>query len=100
MSLFAGRQTLTPGKLSHWQSWGPYCLGDLRFEKRTIRGVESEGMICSEKELGMAEESAGIMVLADGTPLGRPLEEITGAPDSILNLEITTNRPDCLSHWA
>jgi phenylalanyl-tRNA synthetase beta chain len=78
---------------------GAELPGDFKIKKAKIRGVESEGMICSEKELGLSAESQGIMVLPDGTPLGRPLEEVTGESDSILEMEITTNRPDCLSHW-
>jgi len=64
-----------------------------------IRGVSSEGMICSEEELGLKESSDGIMVLPEDTPLGKKLEEVLGETDTILEIEITTNRGDCLSHW-
>ncbi len=60
-----------------------------------IRGVVSEGMICSEKELGISESHEGIMVLPPETPVGVPLSEYFG--DAILDLEVTPNRPDCLS---
>ena len=60
-----------------------------------IRGVVSNGMICSEKELGMSEEHEGILVLPEDAPAGMPLLEYLG--DSILELELTPNRPDCLS---
>ncbi len=60
-----------------------------------IRGVVSEGMICSELELGLGEGHEGIVVLPEGAPLGVPLDEYLG--DTILELELTPNRLDCLS---
>jgi len=60
-----------------------------------IRGVVSQGMICSERELGISDNHTGIMILPDDAPAGTPLQELLG--DSILDLEITPNRPDCLS---
>lgn len=60
-----------------------------------IRGVLSEGMICSEKELGISGNHEGIMVLPSGASIGTPLNEHLG--DVILDLDITPNRPDCLS---
>ena len=60
-----------------------------------IRGVVSNGMICSKKELGMSDEHEGILVLPEDAPPGVPLFEYLG--DSILELELTPNRPDCLS---
>jgi phenylalanyl-tRNA synthetase beta chain len=67
---------------------------------REIGGVVSEGMLCSEKELGLAEESAGILVLSEqsaepGTPLLQALPE---ARDTILEIGVTPNRPDALGH--
>jgi phenylalanyl-tRNA synthetase beta chain len=60
-----------------------------------IRGVVSEGMICSEKELGISDSHEGIMILSLEAPIGTPLTEYLG--DAILDLDITPNRPDCLS---
>ena len=61
----------------------------------TIRGVVSEGMICSERELGMGDDHTGILVLPDDAPLGVPLADYLG--DHVLDLDVTPNRPDCLS---
>ena len=61
----------------------------------TIRGVESQGMICSELELGLGDDHTGIIVLPDEAPLGEPLSDYLG--DTILDLELTPNRLDCLS---
>ena len=60
-----------------------------------IRGVESQGMICSELELGLGEDHSGIVVLSEDAPVGTPLDDYLG--DTILNLELTPNRLDCLS---
>ena len=60
-----------------------------------IRGVASEGMACSEKELGISDSHEGVLVLPADAPLGVPLAEYLG--DSVLDLEVTPNRPDCLS---
>ena len=60
-----------------------------------IRGVVSEGMICSELELGLGEDHTGIIVLPDDAPVGAPLDGYLG--ETILDLEVTPNRLDCLS---
>jgi phenylalanyl-tRNA synthetase beta chain len=60
-----------------------------------IRGVVSEGMACSEKELGLSERHEHVMTLAADSPVGVPLADHLG--DAILDLEVTPNRPDCLS---
>ncbi len=60
-----------------------------------IRGVVSEGMVCSEKELGISDSHEGILVLPAEAPIGVPLSTYLG--DVILDLDITPNRPDCLS---
>ncbi len=60
-----------------------------------IRGVRSEGMVCSEKELGISENHEGILVLAEDAPIGKPLADYMG--DTVLNVSVTPNRPDCLS---
>ena len=60
-----------------------------------IRGVESAGMICSEKELGLSDYHEGILVLADDAPVGAPLASYLG--DAVFDLDLTPNRPDLLS---
>ena len=61
----------------------------------TIRGVVSEGMVCSERELGLGDDHTGILVLDGDAPVGTPLADYQG--DVVLDLEPTTNRPDWLS---
>jgi len=67
----------------------------VRLKSAKIRGVASSGMVCSEKELGISDSHEGIMVLPADAPLGARLADYLG--DAILDLEITPNRPDCLS---
>lgn len=64
-------------------------------KRAKIRGVESAGMICSEKELGLSEEHEGILVLPEDAPVGASLRSVLG--DVIFELEVTPNRPDLLS---
>ena len=65
-------------------------------KKSKIRGVPSVGMLCSEIELGLGQDATGIMILPPGTPLGINLGEALGLKDTILDISITPNRPDCL----
>jgi phenylalanyl-tRNA synthetase beta chain len=60
-----------------------------------IRGVESKGMICSERELGISDSHEGIMVLSSEAVVGTALADFMG--DTVLDIDVTTNRPDCLS---
>ncbi len=70
----------------------------VKLRKSKIRGVASNGMICSEVELGLGTESGGIMVLAPDTPVGAVLADVLGDDDATMELEITPNRPDQLGH--
>ncbi len=75
---------------------------DFEITRRNIRGVSSNGMICSEVELGLGEEADGIMVLDADYPhaadaIGADFAQVVGLPDVWLHLNITPNRPDCLS---
>ncbi len=65
--------------------------------KAKLRGVESHGMICAEDELGLGDLHKGIMVLDDSFAAGTPLADVVPIADQALELEITPNRPDCLS---
>ena len=76
---------------------GAVLPGGFEIGSRAIRGVDSHGMICSERELGLGEDHAGILVL-DGSPdLGVPFADVVELPDVVFDLEVTTNRPDAMS---
>ena len=67
-------------------------------EAREVRGVISPGMLCAEDELGLGEPHAGIIHLdADAEP-GADVAALLGLPDTILELNVTPNRPDCMGH--
>ncbi|KAF0221877.1 MAG: phenylalanyl-tRNA synthetase beta [Geobacteraceae bacterium] len=76
---------------------GAVLSGDFKIKRSKIRGEESCGMLCSEKELGLAEESEGIMILPADLPLGAPLFSALGLKDTIFEIGLTPNRADCLS---
>ena len=71
---------------------------DFVIKKGKIRGEESNGMLCSEAELGIGSDESGIIILPEDTPTGVPMKEYLGVDDVVFELEITPNRPDCLSH--
>ena len=77
---------------------GAVLPGNFKIKKSKIRDVESYGMLCSEAELGLAKESEGIIILPEDAPIGKEYREYAGLNDVIFELEITPNRPDCLSH--
>jgi len=68
-----------------------------RLEKSVIRGEKSDGMLCSEMELGLGIDSSGIMALDPSLKVGDHLAEALGLEDTVFELDLTPNRPDCLS---
>lgn len=77
---------------------GAVLPGNFVIKQSKIRGQLSDGMMCSAKELGVAEDADGLLIL-DGRPaLGTPINAVLPAGDVVFDLEITPNRPDCLSH--
>ena len=77
---------------------GAVLPGDFKIKVGKLRGIESCGMMCSARELGIGEGHEGLLILPPDAPAGRPLSELFPA-DTILELEITPNRPDLLSHY-
>ena len=69
----------------------------LTIKRAKLRGETSQGMLCSEKELTLSEDAAGLMELLTDIPIGTPLATALGLDDTLFELEITPNRPDCLS---
>ncbi len=76
---------------------GAVLPGDFKIKVGKLRGVESQGMLCSAKELGLAEDAAGLLILDPVARVGAPISELFPA-DTVLEVEITPNRPDLLSH--
>lgn len=76
---------------------GAVLPGDFRIKKAKLRGVASQGMICSEAELGLAESSDGIMSLPSDAPVGMDFRAYLGLDDRVIDLDLTPDRGDCLS---
>jgi phenylalanyl-tRNA synthetase beta chain len=78
---------------------GAILPGNFAIKKAVVRGIESGGMLCSLKELGLAKESEGIEILPEDAPIGKPYAEYKGFDDVTFELKVTANRADCLSHY-
>ncbi len=76
---------------------GSSLPGGLEIKAAKLRGVESTGMLCSSKELGLSDNSAGIIEFAEDAPLGRPLRDYLELDDFVLELNVTANRGDAMS---
>ena len=76
---------------------GTELPGGFKIEKRKVRGVESFGMLCAADELGIGSDHSGLMVLDSSLAAGTPLTAVLGEPETVLELEITPNRPDEIS---
>ena len=76
---------------------GATLPGDVKIKVGKLRGVESEGMLCSAKELRLAQDAAGLLILPASAPVGAPIGDLFPS-DTIFDLEITPNRSDLLSH--
>jgi phenylalanyl-tRNA synthetase, beta subunit, non-spirochete bacterial len=78
---------------------GAVLPGNFAIKKSAVRGVDSAGMLCSLKELGLAKESEGIAILPADAPVGKAYAEYGGFDDITFELKVTPNRADCLSHF-
>ncbi|HET9250800.1 MAG TPA: phenylalanine--tRNA ligase subunit beta [Candidatus Eisenbacteria bacterium] len=95
LSVVCGAPNVAAGQRIALAKIGSKLPDGTKLRKSKIRGVESEGMICSERELGRSEESQGIWVLPGEPAIGVPLAEAVGGSDTILDVEVTSNRTDC-----
>ncbi len=98
LKVVCGAKNIAPGDVVPVALEGAVLPGDIKIKRAKIRGEESQGMICSERELGLSQEAQGIMHFPADTPLGKPVSEVLGQGDVVLEIEVTPNRPDCLSH--
>ncbi len=75
---------------------GAVLPGDFKIKKAKLRGVESQGMLCAEQELGLSESNEGLMELAADAPVGADLRDYLGLDDYTIEIGLTPNRSDCL----
>jgi len=76
---------------------GAVLPGGQAIKRATMRSVESQGMLCSARELGLADDAAGLLALPDDALPGQDLREMLGLDDALITIKLTPNRPDCLS---
>jgi phenylalanyl-tRNA synthetase beta chain len=72
-------------------------IGELSIKAAKLRGVDSNGMLCSAKELGLDSDASGLFELPDDAPVGQSLVEYLGLPDASIEIKLTPNRADCFS---
>ncbi|GKU75870.1 phenylalanine--tRNA ligase subunit beta [Paenibacillus sp. L3-i20] len=103
LQIVCGAKNVDAGQLVPVAVIGAVLPGDFKIKRAKLRGVESQGMICSAKELGIndkllpKEQQEGILVLPASTPIGASIGDVLGIDDEVLELDLTPNRSDCLS---
>ena len=97
-SVVCGAPVIHAGGFYPFAPVGATLPGDFRIRKARIRGETSFGMLCSERELGLGPDGSGILHLEGEFTPGAPLVEALGLDDVRLDVEVTSNRPDLLSH--
>lgn len=97
-TIVCGAQNYTAGDRVPVALPGAVLPGDFVIKQSKIRGESSDGMMCSAKELGLSEDAAGLLILTERPALGAPINTVLPPGDTVFDIEITPNRPDCLSH--
>jgi len=95
VDVVCGAPNVTRGMKSPLAKPGVKLPNGLKLRKSKIRGVVSNGMLCSAVELGLGEESDGIIALPEDAPVGSPLVDYLNLPDAVIDLDLTPNRGDC-----
>jgi phenylalanyl-tRNA synthetase beta chain len=98
LQVVCGARNWKVGDLVPLATVGAELPGGHRIERARLRGVESHGMLCSAKELGLSAESSGLLILPGEARPGAPVAEVLGVEDTVLEVNVTPNRPDALSH--
>lgn len=102
IQIVTGADNVKPGQTVPVAKDGAHLPDGKKIKKGKLRGVESNGMMCSYDEIGMTKEDFpdaeyGILILEDGLPLGQDIKEVFGLDNPVVEFEITSNRPDCFS---
>ena len=97
LQIVCGAANVREGLIIPLAKIGAVLPGDFNIKPAKLRGVESSGMLCSEKEIGLADSAEGLMELPADAPLGQNIREYLQLDDNIVELDLTPNRGDCLS---
>lgn len=97
LQIVCGAQNFNEGDHIVTAMIGAELPGDIKIKKSKLRGVESCGMNCSARELGLGDDHDGIIILPKDAPVGMDYTDYLGMSDTVIDCEITPNRPDCLS---
>jgi len=97
VTLVCGAPNVKVGLRTIYAPVGSVFPDGQKLKKAKIRGVESLGMLCAEDELGLSDDHSGIMEIDSAHTPGTPAAEVLGGPEVVFDLEVTPNRPDCLS---
>jgi phenylalanyl-tRNA synthetase beta chain len=92
-----GAKNIAGGDIVALAKAGAVIPGGYTIKSSVLRGEKSDGMLCSEAELEIGDDSSGVMHLADDLRLGEPLEKALNIEDTVLDVNVTPNRSDCLS---
>src|SRR2546427_1074145 len=98
LEVVCGAPNVQAGKAYPFAPVGATLPGGLKLERRKIRGIESNGMLCSAKELGLGVDHAGILELETDAPPGTPFLEAIPIADEQIIVDVSANRPDLLCH--
>ncbi|QDA58101.1 phenylalanine--tRNA ligase subunit beta [Thermomonas aquatica] len=94
LQIVCGAPNARPGLVAPLATIGTR-IGELTIKAAKLRGVESNGMLCSAKELGLDADASGLLELPADAPVGAPLADYLGLPDASIELKLTPNRADC-----
>ena len=97
LEIVCGAPNVVKGMKTPLATPGVTLPNGLKLRKSKIRGVVSNGMLCSAVELGLGEESDGIISLATDAPVGQAITDYLNLPDAVIDLDLTPNRGDCFS---
>ncbi|WP_240126608.1 phenylalanine--tRNA ligase subunit beta [Thermomonas alba] len=96
LQIVCGAPNARPGLVAPLATIGTR-VGELTIKAAKLRGVDSNGMLCSAKELGLDADASGLLELPTDAPVGVPLADYLGLPDAVFTLKLTPNRADCFS---
>jgi len=99
LSIVCGAPNVAEGQVVPLARIGAILPGDFKIKKSKIRGEVSMGMLCSERELNISEDHEGLYILPENTQPGLPIGDILSERFNSIELDITPNRPDALSHY-